>query len=122
MAQCVVANGAAPIEGCVKIVEQSTQGSGWHRQGSDKILLLACLPSSLQGLLASIFGHELPHAIPKCEAANAVEALDPGVPYESRWAPYARAHGPEQGQFPKGSIRPRGYMAPDARRSLAFAM
>src|SRR5579859_648757 len=55
----------------------------------------------------------------KCEAANAVEALDPGVPYESRWAPYVRVHGPGQGQFPKGSIRPRGYMAPDARRSLA---
>src|ERR1700739_356012 len=55
----------------------------------------------------------------KCEAAVAVEALDPGVPYESRWAPYARIHGPGQGQFPKGSIRPRGYMAPDARRSLA---
>src|ERR1700735_2505884 len=45
----------------------------------------------------------------KCEAANAVEALDPGVPYESRWAPYDRIHGPGQGQFPKGSIRPRGY-------------
>src|SRR5579872_6913061 len=57
----------------------------------------------------------------KCEAAIAVEALDPGVPYESRWAPYARVHGPGQGQFPKGSIRPRGYMAPDARRSLAGA-
>src|SRR5207344_905748 len=55
----------------------------------------------------------------ECEAANAVEALDPGVPYESRWAPYVRIHGPGQGQFPKGSIRPRGYMAPDARRSLA---
>src|SRR5690349_3409864 len=55
----------------------------------------------------------------KCEAANAVEALDPGVPYESRWAPYVRIHGPGQGQFPKGSIRPRGYMAPDARRSFA---
>src|SRR5689334_21570469 len=55
----------------------------------------------------------------KCEAADAVEALDPGVPYESRWAPYVRIHGPGQGQFPKGSIRPRGYMAPDARRSLA---
>src|SRR6185312_7214057 len=55
----------------------------------------------------------------KCEATNAVEALDPGVPYESRWAPYVRIHGPGQGQFPKGSIRPRGYMAPDARRSLA---
>src|SRR5689334_4374241 len=55
----------------------------------------------------------------KREAANAVEALDPGVPYESRWAPYVRIHGPGQGQFPKGSIRPRGYMAPDARRSLA---
>src|SRR5262249_2083702 len=50
---------------------------------------------------------------------DAVEALDPGVPYESRWAPYVRIHGPGQGQFPKGSIRPRGYMAPDARRSLA---
>src|SRR4029079_11721205 len=58
----------------------------------------------------------------KCEAANAVEALDPGVPYESRWAPYVRVHGPGQGQFPKGSIRPRGYMAPDARRSFAKAM
>src|SRR5690348_5547278 len=57
----------------------------------------------------------------KCEAADAVEALDPGVPYESRWAPYVRIHGPGQGQFPKGSIRPRGYMAPDARRSLAGA-
>src|ERR1700722_2548511 len=45
----------------------------------------------------------------KYEAAIAVEALDPGVPYESRWAPYARIHGPGQGQFPKGSIRPRGY-------------
>ena len=45
----------------------------------------------------------------KCEAADAVEALDPGVPYESRWAPYVRIHGPGQGQFPKGSIRPRGY-------------
>ena len=55
----------------------------------------------------------------KCEAADAVGALDPGVPYESRWAPYVRIHGPGQGQFPKGSIRPRGYMAPDARRSLA---
>ena len=41
------------------------------------------------------------------------------VPYESRWAPYVRVHGPGQGQFPKGSIRPRGYMAPDARRSFA---
>ena len=50
---------------------------------------------------------------------DAVEALDPGVPYESRWAPYVRIHGPGQGQFPKGSIRPRGYMAPDARHSLA---
>src|SRR6476646_3421409 len=58
----------------------------------------------------------------KCEAANAVEALDPGVPYESRWAPYVRAHGPGQGQFPKGSIRPRGYMAPDAQRSFAGLM
>src|SRR5947208_15025124 len=44
----------------------------------------------------------------KCEAAEAVEALDPGVPYESRWAPYDRIHGPGQGQFPEGSIRPRG--------------
>lgn len=26
-----------------------------------------------------------------------------------------------QGQFPKGSIRPRGYMAPDARRSFAMS-
>src|ERR1700722_1989450 len=58
----------------------------------------------------------------KREAAVAVEALDPGVPYESRWAPYDRIHGPGQGQFPKGSIRPRGYMAPDARRSFARAM
>src|ERR1700753_3281252 len=55
----------------------------------------------------------------KREAASAVEALDPGVPYESRWAPYVRIHGPGQGQFPKGSIRPRGYIAPDARHSLA---
>jgi hypothetical protein len=46
----------------------------------------------------------------KCEAADAVEARDPGVPYESRWAPYVRIHGPGQGQFPKGSIRPRGYV------------
>ena len=58
----------------------------------------------------------------KCEAAEAVEALDPGVPYESRWAPYDRIHGPGQGQFPKGSIRPRGYMAPDAQRSFARPM
>ena len=58
----------------------------------------------------------------KCEAAEAVEALDPGVPYESRWAPYDRIHGPGQGQFPKGSIRPRGYMAPDAQRSFAPPM
>ncbi|CCD99080.1 hypothetical protein BRAS3809_2440002 [Bradyrhizobium sp. STM 3809] len=46
----------------------------------------------------------------KSEAAIAVETLDPGVPYESRWAPYVRVHGPGQGQFPKGSIRPRGYV------------
>src|SRR6266849_8452875 len=58
----------------------------------------------------------------KCEATMAVGALDPGVPYESRWAPYVRVHGPGQGQFPKGSIRPRGYMASDARRSFALAM
>src|SRR2546430_10815916 len=58
----------------------------------------------------------------KCEAADAVEALDPGGPYESRWAPYVRAHGPGQGQFPKGSIRPRGYMAPDAQHSFASPM
>ena len=51
----------------------------------------------------------------KCEAANAAEVLDPGVPYESRWAPYDRVHGPGQGQFPKGSIRPRGYY--DFRRA-----
>src|SRR6187431_2039882 len=55
----------------------------------------------------------------KCEAAMAVGVLDPGVPYESRWAPYDRIHGPGQGQFPEGSIRPRGYMAPDARHSFA---
>jgi hypothetical protein len=36
----------------------------------------------------------------ECEAAIAVGALDPGVPYESRWAPYVRIHGPGQGQFP----------------------
>ncbi|MEA2894553.1 MAG: hypothetical protein QOJ84_168, partial [Bradyrhizobium sp.] len=42
-----------------------------------------------------------------------------GVPYESRWAPCSQVHGPGQGQFPEGSIRPRGYMAPDARRSFA---
>ena len=58
----------------------------------------------------------------KCEAAMAVGALDPGVPYESRWAPYDRIHGPGQGQFPEGSIRPRGYMAPDARHSFASPM
>src|SRR3979409_76277 len=52
----------------------------------------------------------------------AVGALDPGVPYESRWAPYDRIHGPGQGQFPEGSIRPRGYMAPDGRRSFAPPM
>src|SRR5690349_4727755 len=57
----------------------------------------------------------------QCEAALAVDALDPGVPYESRWPPYVRIHGPGQGQFPKGSIRPRGYMAPDARHSFARA-
>src|SRR3979411_1021288 len=44
----------------------------------------------------------------KREAIVAVGALDPGVPYESRWAPYDRIHGPGQGQFPEGSIRPRG--------------
>src|SRR5882724_10608295 len=58
----------------------------------------------------------------KCEAVMAVGALDPGVPYESRWAPYDRIHGPGQGQFPEGSIRPRGYMAPDARHSFAASM
>src|SRR5713226_7272720 len=31
------------------------------------------------------------------------------VPYTCRWAPYARAHEPGQGQLPLGSIRPRGY-------------
>ena len=36
----------------------------------------------------------------KREAAIAVGALDPGVPYESRWAPFVRVHGPGQGQFP----------------------
>jgi len=36
----------------------------------------------------------------KREAVMAVGALDPGVPYESRWAPYDRIHGPGQGQFP----------------------
>jgi len=40
----------------------------------------------------------------KCEAAMAVGALDPGVPYESRWAPCDQVHGPGQGQFPEGSI------------------
>jgi hypothetical protein len=58
----------------------------------------------------------------KCEAAMAVGVLDPGVPYESRWAPYDRIHGPGQGQFPEGSIRPRGYMTPDARHSFAGSM
>src|ERR1700722_20076075 len=58
----------------------------------------------------------------KCEAAMAVGALDPGVPYESRWAPCDQVHGPGQGQFPEGSIRPRGYMAPDARHSFAQPM
>src|SRR5690348_18000972 len=69
--------------------------------------------------LAAVVSTSTDQANIKCEAADAVEALDPGVPYESRWAPYVRIHGPGQGQFPKGSIRPRGYMAPDARRSLA---
>src|SRR5215475_12364891 len=54
------------------------------------------------------------------------------VPYESRWAPYVRAHEPGQGQLPSGSIRPRGYdsvvprspatlnlVAPAARRHCA---
>jgi hypothetical protein len=36
----------------------------------------------------------------KREAAIAVGALDPGVPYESRWAPYVQVHEPGQGQFP----------------------
>src|SRR5262245_56901351 len=36
------------------------------------------------------------------------------VPYESRWAPYVRAHEPGQGQLPSGSIRPRGY---DSKRT-----
>ena len=29
-----------------------------------------------------------------------VGVLDPGVPYESRWAPYDRAHELGQGQLP----------------------
>src|SRR3954452_23956796 len=58
----------------------------------------------------------------KCEAAMAVGVLDPGVPYESRWAPCSQVHGPGQGQFPEGSIRPRGYMTPDARHSFAGPM
>ena len=45
----------------------------------------------------------------EADLATFLAALDPGVPYESRWAPYDRVHGPGQGQFPKGSIRPRGY-------------
>src|SRR5262249_41555728 len=45
---------------------------------------------------------------------NNAEPLEPlgrrsRVPYESRWAPYVRAHEPGQGQLPSGSIRPRGY-------------
>src|SRR5436190_4375477 len=68
------------------------------------------------------FGEQAQRQKEKCEAAMAVGALDPGVPYESRWAPCDRIHGPGQGQFPEGSIRPRGYMAPDARRSFAPPM
>src|SRR5215467_15855233 len=45
---------------------------------------------------------------------GSAEPLEPSVrrsrvPYESRWAPYVRAHEPGQGQLPSGSIRPRGY-------------
>src|SRR5262250_2196770 len=75
--------------------------------------------SALEGAASMVETAKVQRPKLKCEAADAVEALDPGVPYESRWAPYVRAHGPGQGQFPKGSIRPRGYMAPDARRSFA---
>ena len=32
----------------------------------------------------------------------------PRGPYESRWAPCVRGHGPGQGQLPCGSYRPRG--------------
>jgi hypothetical protein len=79
---------------------------------------LRCIRRNAAGYWMPPFrGYDEPER--KCEAADAVGALDPGVPYESRWAPYVRIHGPGQGQFPKGSIRPRGYMAPDARRSLA---
>src|ERR1044071_2816711 len=78
--------------------------------------------SALEGAASIVQWPRVPTAKIKCEAADAVEALDPGVPYESRWAPYVRAHGPGQGQFPKGSIRPRGYMAPDAQRSFAGVM
>jgi len=49
-------------------------------------------------------GHDDNYQKEKCEAAMAVGALDPGVPYESRWAPCDRIHGPGQGQFPEGSI------------------
>ena len=55
--------------------------------------------------------------------SSAIQIIEPGesaephrplehrsrVPYESRWAPYVRAHGPGQVQLPLGSIRPRGY-------------
>src|SRR5262245_21226240 len=78
--------------------------------------------SALEGAASIVQTAKSSNGQAKCEAADAVEALDPGVPYESRWAPYVRAHGPGQGQFPKGSIRPRGYMAPDAQRSFAVLM
>src|SRR6266540_4029218 len=79
------------------------------------------LSRSMTALVSRPSGKK-PAAKRKCEAAMAVGALDPGVPYESRWAPCDRIHGPGQGQFPEGSIRPRGYMAPDARRSFAPPM
>ena len=66
--------------------------------------------------------NQIQHKSNKVRGRDAVGTLDPGVPYESRWAPYVRIHGPGQGQFPKGSIRPRGYMAPDARHSFAGPM
>ena len=43
-------------------------------------------------------------------AAKAVEASIPLGPYECRWAPCVRDHGPGQGQLPCGSYRPRGYV------------
>src|SRR5438874_2642130 len=92
------------------------------KSGRSSIPETLVLKSQSHGVLDTRLRGYDDHDKQKCEAADAVEALDPGVPYESRWAPYVRAHGPGQGQFPKGSIRPRGYMAPDAQHSFASPM